>query len=84
MSCRSYLRNPLLVWPMLRDGKVLCLTPHSVAAPWLRDGSMVALPVSIGIKLAPLGFYWQPKRASNAVQQLADALAAVAQRAEPD
>lgn len=31
-----------------------------------------------------LGFYWQPKRASNAVQQLADALAAVAQRAEPD
>lgn len=70
-------RNPLLIWTMLREGRTLCLTPRSVAAPWLREGSMVALPVPLHVPLEPVGFYWQPERASSAAHQFADALVAV-------
>jgi DNA-binding transcriptional LysR family regulator len=70
-------RTPMLILSMLREGSTLCLTPRSVAAPWLRDGSIAELPVKLEIPLDPIGFYWRPEQASPAVHQLVNGFEAL-------
>jgi DNA-binding transcriptional LysR family regulator len=67
-------RNPLLIWSMLREGKMLSLMPRSVVTPWLREGSIVMLPVAVQLPLEPIGFYWQPAHAGPGTHQLAGSL----------
>ena len=67
-------RVPLLVWSMLRDGTLLTLTPQSVVAPWLAEGSLVALATGHDLPLEPIGFYWKPQLASPSTKGLAEGL----------
>ena len=67
-------RVPLLVWSMLRDGRLLTLTPRSVVAPWLAEGSLVALNTGHDLPLEPVGFYWKPQLAGPSTKGLAEGL----------
>ena len=67
-------RVPVLIWSMLKSCELLCLTPRSVVAPWLLDGSLVELDFDVGAPLEPVGFYWKPDEAGSSVRHVAQGL----------
>ena len=58
--------------------EVLALVPRSVVQPWIDQGRLVALDVQPVLPFRPLGLVLPSERASPAVLQLADHLAAFA------
>lgn len=68
-------RAPMLVWSMIsQSSDILALMPRSAVHPWLREGTMVALPVALDAELAPIGFYWKPGTAGSTTRLLVETL----------
>ncbi len=70
-------RIPALIWSMLKGGELLCVTPRSVAAPWLQDGALVELPIDIATPLEPVGFYWKPDQSGPSTRHVAQSFLAL-------
>ncbi|MCW1934919.1 LysR family transcriptional regulator [Pararhodobacter zhoushanensis] len=75
-------RIPMLIWSMLKSGELLCLTPRSVAAAWLLDGSIVELDFDVGAPLEPIGFYWKLDEAGPSTRHVAQGLLDLRDRAD--
>ncbi|MCA2012180.1 LysR family transcriptional regulator [Cereibacter sphaeroides] len=69
-------RSLPLTYDLLQRQEAVTVLPRSLLTPWLRAGTVVALPIEIDIPHWELGVHWRPERATPATQMLIRALRA--------
>ncbi len=62
------------IWAMLRGDDYVVLIPRSVVSPWLGQGLLHDLRINLDLKLEPLGYLWNAKRAGFATRLFVEAL----------